>query len=162
MSTLSLISSIACLSLPALPDIRVELIPSNPGPYVGGEAFTVDVWLHSELSDDVALARVRFDFENSDSLELGPQFTFDFSALESGSNFYQTNPNLPRPETDNNLLCFCHLQLPAGGSIPIGSLPLRLPPKAGTYRVDSLNSIATDEDYGAYLEIWAPSYAAEL
>ena len=138
-----------------LSDIRVELIPSKSGPYVGGELVTVHLWLHSEMSEDGRLRWVRFDFALTDSqIATGPAFTFDFSTLKSHQNDYTTLPDLPRPETQNSLLYFCpqcYLLLTAGGSLRIGSVSLQLPAQSGTYCLDALNAMATDFEHGALI-----------
>ena len=43
--------------------VIVELVPDNLGPYAGGEAITLDVWLHSGLpGEDPRLALIQFDY----------------------------------------------------------------------------------------------------
>ncbi|MDO8632135.1 MAG: hypothetical protein Q7R41_16750, partial [Phycisphaerales bacterium] len=51
----------------AVGQVVVELVPDNPGPYAGGEAITVDIWLHGSLSlpEEDRLSRIQFDFSQS-------------------------------------------------------------------------------------------------
>ena len=57
--------------------VVVELVPDNPGPYIGGESLTVDVWLHNQIPGDIILESVRFDFTASHpALALGAELTF--------------------------------------------------------------------------------------
>ncbi|UCC32094.1 MAG: hypothetical protein JSU86_07395, partial [Phycisphaerales bacterium] len=47
------------------PQVVVELVPNNPGPYFGGERVIVDVWLHSQATVDVWPKLFRFDFSDT-------------------------------------------------------------------------------------------------
>jgi len=138
--------------------IRVELVPDNPGPYAGGEVVTVDVWLHSEMTVDVRLPRIQFDFEKSDpELVNGPLFAFDFSTLLFPEKiYYATYPELPRPKAENTILCFCpeeFLLLPVAGSLHVGSVPVLLPSTSRSYRLDALNRGDSDPQHGALIFI---------
>jgi len=133
-------------------EVVVELVPDNPGPYAGGESLTVDVWLHSEGAFDAYLWLVQFDFSDSDrALVLDSTFTFDLSSSATPDDF-EVHPELPIPWTANGLeygCAHCRLQLPAGGSLHIGSLGLRLATEGGTYRLDALNAADPDPVHGA-------------
>lgn len=133
--------------------IVVELIPDNPGPYVGGESITVDVWLDSRIDFDILLDLVRFDFTDTDSaLSLDGTFTFDFSSVPSGSHGYGLDPDLPVPLIWASLLCVCPdkwIPLPGGGSLHIGSIGIEVPVERGTYRLDVMNADEPDEALGA-------------
>lgn len=135
-------------------EVLVELVPDNPGPYTGGESFTVDVWLHSEVSLDRAIWVVQLDFSDSDGqLVLDPTFTFDLSSSGAPQDF-EVHPELPIPWTANRkeYACpLCRLQLPEGGSLHIGSEGVNLPNIAGTYRLDVLNAQDPDETHGAQI-----------
>ena len=142
---------------PAQPSVVIELVPDNPGPYVGGEALTVDVWLHSEVAFDAFLFGVQLDFSDSDpAMSLGATFTFDFSAIPNGGGKYVTSPELPVPVVgivhDGPLLPEDMLPLPAGGSLHIGSIGVQLPADSGVYRLDTLNVDPPDELRGALID----------
>ena len=144
--------------------IVVELIPDNPGPYVGGESITVDVWLHSQIDFDILLDMVRFDFTDTDSaLSLDPTFTFDFSSVPNGSPGYGLAPELPVPLIWFQLLCVCPeswLPLPGGGSLHIGSIGVEVAVEPGTYRLDALNADESDEELGAKIGRIGPKWRA--
>jgi len=149
--------------------VVVELVPDNPGPYTGGESLTVDVWLHSQIPQDVRLALIQFDFADTDpGILLDPTFAFDFSSLSAVA--YQTHPELPVPWTVNSLDCICpeaFLLLPVGGSLHIGSIGVRLPTEGGVYRLDALNADQPDDALGGRLhphlssQIWR-AFTGEL
>lgn len=167
MSTRTLtIFSVCLLVTTTRAEIRVELIPDNPGPYSGGELLNVDVWLHSEIPDDVRLVGMRFDFEASDeSLQVGPLFTFDFTLLDPAPNYYVTVPELPRPSVYNSILCYCptyFLPLPAGQSFHAGRVPVRLPSITGVYRLDSLNAADADPEHGGLIYFDYAPYGGNL
>lgn len=139
-------------------EVAVELVPNQPGPYVGGESLTVDVWLRSEVSSDEALVGIRFDFQDSDpTLSLSPTFTFDFSSIYPAPVVYDIRfTDLPVPWTDNPAMCLCpelFLQLPAQGSLHIGSFDVQLPTQSGVYRVDLLNADEADPAFGAVIGV---------
>lgn len=133
--------------------VLVEFVPDNPGPYATGESLSVDVWLHSEVSFDSYLWLVQLDFSDSDvQLVLDPTFTFDLSSSMFPEDFHAVYPELPIPSAANTAeyICpACRLQLPAGGSIHIGSIGVNLPDEAGTYRLDVLNAQDPDGTHGA-------------
>ncbi len=136
--------------------VVVELVPDNPGPYSGGESLTVDVWLHSQVSFATDLWLVQLDFSDSDqALGLDPTFTFDLSSSIAPEDF-EVHPELPIPRAANYLeyVCpACRLQLPAGGSLHIGSIGVNLPNEGGTYRLDALNADDPDENHGAWVHV---------
>ena len=136
-------------------EVLVELIPERSGPYNGGESLTVDVWLHSEVSFDSYLWLVRLDFLDTDGqLVLDPTFTFDLSSSMFPEHFHEVYPDLPIPWAANTkeYICpECRLQLPAGGSLHIGSIGVNLPNEAGTYRLDAINADDPDETHGAQI-----------
>ncbi len=136
--------------------VVVELVPDQPRPYVGGELLTVDVWLHSEVSFEVYLYAVVFDFSDSDpALSLAPTFTFDLSAILDNQGHYGTFPELPVPVVgvilDGPIFPENMLPLPAGGSLHIGSIGLQLPTRPGLYRLDLLNRDEQDIQLGALI-----------
>jgi len=129
----------------AVGQVVVELIPDSPGPYAGGQAITVDVWLHGSLSltEEARLDLIQFDFTQTNmNLSLAPTFFFDYSSAP-GTFGYQEHPELLVPWTINPLECVCpelFLPLPPGGVLHIGSLGVRLPTTPGVYRMDALNA----------------------
>jgi hypothetical protein len=136
--------------------VVVDLVPDNPGPYTGGEALTVDVWLHSEVSFDAYLDGVQLDFSDSDpGLSLDATFTFDLSAIPIDRGDYTIIPELPVPHVgvqhDGPISPENMLPLPAGGSLHIGSLGLQLPINHGVYRLDALNVAVPEEWLGAII-----------
>lgn len=135
--------------------VVVELVPDRPGPYVGSESVTVDVWLHSQLSFDTELWQVQLDFSDSDqALGLDPTFTFDLSSSIAPEDF-EVHPELPIPWTANwfEYGCPpCFLQLPGGGSLHIGSMGVQLPSDDGVYRLDALNADEADPTRGAMVD----------
>ena len=138
----------------AQPSVVIELVPDNHGPYAGGESITVDVWAHSQVAFDVYVWFVQLDFsDSSDTLDLDPTFTFELSSSIVPDHFQQ-DFNLPIPWTSNWLeyACDpCRLQLPAGGSLHIGTIGLRLPTHARTYRLDVTNADDADPGRGVQL-----------
>ena len=137
--------------------VVVELVPDHPGPYQGDQSLTVDVWLHSQVSFDAHLWLVQLDFSDSDGqLLLDPTFTFDLSSSIAPADFDDVHPELPIPWAANTLLYICpecRLQLPAGGSLHIGSISVKLPTALGTYRLDVLNVDDPDENHGAWVYV---------
>lgn len=150
-------------------EVTVELVPNQPGPYMGGESLAVDVWLHSEVSSDESLVGIRFDFQDSDPmLSLGPTFTFDFSSISPAPVAYDTRfTELPVPWTENPSMCLCpelFLWLPAAGSLHIGSFDVQLPTELGVYRVDLLNADEVNPTFGALIHVgvfWT-AYTGEI
>ncbi len=142
----------------AQPSVVIELVPDNPGPYVVGEALTVDVWLRSEVAFDAFLFEVQFDFSDSDpALSLDATFTFDLSAIETPrSGDYATLPELPVPVVwvphDGPIFPENMLALPAGGALHIGSIGLQLPGDPGVYRLDALNRDESNTELGAEID----------
>jgi len=128
----------------AVGQVVVELVPDNPGPYAGGEAITVDVWLHSSLKEDPRLEMIQFDFSQTNpNLTLAPTFSFDYSSIPDAFGYEERHPELPVPWTRNALACVCpaaFLPLPPGGAVHIGSVGVRLPTTPGVYRLDALNA----------------------
>ncbi len=137
-------------------EVVVELVPDQPGPYVGDDSLTVDVWLHSQVSFDLHVWGVRLDFTDSDrQLGLDPTFTFDLSSSIVPEDFDEVHPELPIPWAANlkEYACDgCRLQLPAGGSLHIGSIGVKLPTELGTYRLDALNADDPDRGFGASID----------
>ncbi len=165
MSTRTFVMVVALAVAPvAKGEVLVELIPDNPAPYTGGESLIVDVWLHSEVSFDVRLQDIQFDFSDSDpALALNPTLTFDYSSIPDGAGYHERHPELLVPWTANWLECVCpelFLPLPAGGSLHIGSIGLRLPTVAGAYRLDALNAAEPDPSRGAMLNVRGPIWRA--
>ncbi len=145
-------------------EVVVELVPDDPGPYSGGETLTVDVWFHSEVPSDSYLWTVRLDFSDSNGqLGLDPTFTFDLSSSIFPEDF-GVYPELPIPWTSNMLEYGCdpcRLQLPASGSLHVGSIGVNLPNEVGTYRLDVLNADDPDEAHGARIRIYPDGYRIE-
>lgn len=140
----------------ALGDVGVviELVPDDPGPYKGGESLTVDVWAHNPVAFDLHVWSVQLDFSDADqALVLDPTLTFDLSSSTVPSHFWG-DPGLPVPWVAN-LLEYdcdpCRLQLPAGGSLHIGSIGVQIPHDEGMYRLDALNLDEADLGAGAKL-----------
>lgn len=127
------------------PQVVVELVPNNPGPYFGGEHVTIDVWLNVEVGFLVGLGRVQFDFSDTDpALSLDSTFLFDYSASSGGSHGWLiTSTDLPVPYTWMALACVCpyYLLIPSEeGLLHAGSIGVALPFQGGTYRMDTLNA----------------------
>lgn len=124
--------------------VMVELVPDHPGPYAAGETITVDVWLHSGLTQEARLGLIQFDFSQTDSsLALAPTFAFDYSSIPDASGYKERHLELPVPWTRNARECVCpdaFLPLPPGGVLRIGSVGLQLPTASGVYRLDALNA----------------------
>ncbi len=138
----------------AQPSVVIELVPDNPGPYIGGESITVDVWAHSQVAFDAHVWYLQLDFSDSaDALDLDPTFSFDRSSSIAPNDF-QEDSALLIPWTSNLLeyICpECRLQLPANGSLHIGSIGLRLPAESGIYRLDVANADDPDSGRGAQI-----------
>jgi len=137
----------------AVGQIAVELVPDNPGPYVGGESLNVDVWLHSSLpGEDPRLAGIQFDFSQTNpNLALAPTFSFDYSSIPDAFHYSERHPELPVPWTYNGIQCGCpdfFLPLPPSGALHIGSVGLLLPTAHGVYRLNALNAATPAPDVG--------------
>jgi hypothetical protein len=123
-------------------DARVELMPSIPPPYFGGEYLAVDVSLVQDHGGvDRYLRLVQFDFANSSAqIVPAPQFAFDLSLVPLPT--YAIFPNTPRPAVVST-----SLSLPPGGlyvlpavePLFIGSLGVTLPDVEGCYLLDAMN-----------------------
>ncbi|MGD2110401.1 MAG: hypothetical protein PVI86_13555 [Phycisphaerae bacterium] len=157
-----LIGAVAVLAFASVVNagmVEVELIPDNPGPYYGGESLTVDVWVHSQIDNDVGLRRVQLDFTNSDpGLLLGSTFEFDYAGVPEDIGGYEgsTFPDLPVPSTTNLLGCLCpsaFIRLPALGSVRLGSTTLELASDPGMYALDVLNHDDPNLTHGATLQL---------
>ncbi len=139
----------------AQPSVVIELVPDNPGPYIGGESITVDVWAHSMRSSDSYIWYARLDFADSSvALDLDSTFAFDLSSSGTPGDF-QRDLNLPIPWVWNSLeyACDpCRLQLPAGGSLHIGTIGVRLPIQAASFRLDVTNADDPDPTRGVLLQ----------
>lgn len=143
----------------------VELVPDQPGPYTGGESLGLDVWLHSEEEVPALLRGVRLDFTDTDPLLLlDSVFSFDFSSVPYDEGYQEmTDPTMPVPfawmgwDIGSPLY---YWELPAGGSLHIGSVGVELPWDIGVYRVDALNADEPDEALGAWIRTqrWLPDY----
>lgn len=139
----------------ALAGAVVELVPDQPGPYLGGALIQVDFWISSTEVEARLLKSVRFDFSaSSPSLMPDSTFLFDFEAIPSATNAYLagTNPNLPLPRTAMTLDCFCplfYLPLLPVEPLHIGSLGVQLPAEPGIYRLDAINANEPDIFLGA-------------
>jgi len=155
----------------AVGQVVVELVPDNPGPYAGGEAITVDVWLHSSLTEEARLAVIQFDFSQTDpNLSLAPTFSFDYSSIPNASGYEERHPELPVPWTRNALECVCpdaFLPLPPGGALHIGSVGVQLPTSPGDYRLDALNASHAPPTVGQagaiiYLHLGVTGFTGEI
>ncbi len=142
----------AALSFAA--DIQVDLIPSNLGPYTGGESITVDVWLHSNLPPEwggPGLAGIQFDFsQTSPNLSLAPTLFFDYSSIPGDIGNYERHPELPVPWTWNSVLCICpqlFFPFPPGGALHIASVDVQLPTTPGVFRLDALNAANENREF---------------
>ncbi|MFQ5494556.1 MAG: IPTL-CTERM sorting domain-containing protein [Phycisphaerae bacterium] len=165
ISTIGVVLGLAAV-LRADVAVVVELVPDNPGPYLGGESLTVDVWLHSQVAFDVQVERLRFDFaDSSPSLDLDPSFTFDLSSIPQDIGGYSfdpvlctpfcSSPDLPLPEIRFFLPCGClnsWIPLAGGGSLHIGSIDARLP-NGGVHRLDLLNADSQLFGRGALMQV---------
>lgn len=136
--------------------VVVELVPDNPGPYEGGESLTVDVWVHNPVALDLHVFVVQLDFSDADqALVLDPTFAFDLSSSTVPDHF-QRDLGMPVPWVANRLeyACdACRLQLPAGGSLHVGSIGVQIPNDDGSYRLDALNADEADLAVGAQLSV---------
>jgi len=125
----------------------LELVPSNPGPYLGGEALTVDFWLRSDVGHDADLRTVVLDFQDSDpNLSLDTEIAFDpvfFTTAPLGLH-YTLYPDLPIVVANFGPAILLPpgslVVLHAGAPRRIGSLGLQLPSVAGIYTLDALNA----------------------
>jgi len=133
--------------------IAVDVVPGQPGPYFGGEQFTVDVWLTSSSRYELLLGFVRFDFINTHgALTLGQEFTFDFSELADLTNQYHGVSDLPYPWTIMDDACFCpgsYLPLLPDTPLRIGYFDVGLPIEPGTYLLDVFDTVFPDPAFSA-------------
>lgn len=155
MKTITLGLILTAFATLAKANVVVELIPNEPGPYVGGESITVDVWL--QPSDTLYIRGVRLDFtDSSEELNLSDQFEFDYAATPGGPGpwFAFTDLELPRPHTYMTLDCWCRpywMLLQHDVPTHIGSVDVQLPNELGQFRLDVLNSDAQEQGFGAFI-----------
>jgi len=151
----SVVVTLGGVGSPARAGAILELIPDNPGPYIGGESLTVDVWLHNNEDIDTRLRDIQFDFTDTDAkFLLESTFTFDYSSLPDDRGYQWRSPELPVPRTRNSLDCFCpglFLPFPGNGSLHIGSIGAILPDDPGMYRMDMVNADEPYEGLGAQI-----------
>ena len=136
----------------------LELVPSKPGPYFGGETLTVDFWLGSDLTRDVDLVGVQLDFQDTDPrLGLDAECKLDsiFYTTAPLGLHYTMQPVLPIPTAfftyDVLLPPGLLIVLPQGSPLHIGTIGVELPTVAGTYALDALNADETDLGRGGAL-----------
>lgn len=136
----------------------LELVPSNPGPYFGGEALSVDLWLQSDLDRDIDVTVIQLDFQDTHpALGLDHEFRFDpaFYIPLPGGFHYTIQPDLPIPVVAFTPLILLppewFVQLPATGRLHVGSIGVHLPEIVGSYAIDALNADETNLFQGGAL-----------
>ncbi len=157
------------------PQVIVELVPDNAGPYYGGERVTVDFWLHSRAEWDVYLKKVRFDFsDTSPQITLDPALNFDLSSVDDPTGYsHHPYPELPVPWLLNDYACICpsyFLFLPQDASLHIADVSMVLPTEPGSYFLDVLNADEPHDDLGAQIKttdffvppFWWSAYDGEI
>ena len=147
----------------------VTLVPSNPGPYLGGEEFKVDVNVTTD--QDIQARLLGFDFSTSNPAItfLGPdvtggqggvpdgipEFVFDLSSAFVSSALYNSFPNFPKPQvvySSQTPITGFVLPLNAGEPFHAGSLTIKLPTDPGEYMLDAMNFPDTDGNSGARID----------
>lgn len=128
-----------------------SLTPENSvGGYLPGTVVDFQVSISQNTDSDILLRGAQLDFAASDSgLTFLGDFNFDFTSLvlpELADSFYFTYPVYPQPATAYVYLVpnsDFMLELPASGSLTLGTGQLALPTTQGTYLLDALNAGAS-------------------
>ncbi len=140
------------------PTATITLVPSDPGPYEGGESFTVEIRVSQDTGVLKLLRMMQIDLSDSHAglvtgvswLETAGHYldtdlgAASFGMATASKTYYFTNENNLGPNAD------AQTDLPANGSAaPVGTLNVTLPSAPGTYRLDVMNSDNTDPNIGA-------------
>ena len=165
-----------CLVLSVGPVVHagavIDLIPTEPGPYMPGQRVEVQVHLSQEPGGrNVFLRMAQFDFADTDpALMLDHRFVFDYSA----QNVCTRNPGqcgtehvefpVLTPLGDGIGLVVStvftglardperQLRLPPQGAITVGSIGVTLPFHPGDYLLDVMNADQVSRNAGARLD----------
>lgn len=141
----------------------VSLAPTNNGPYLGGEQFTVNVNVTADQSIQPRLLGFDFSASNPAITLIGPdgpdldttqEFVFDLSTL-AASALYSQFPNFPKPQVvyqSTSPVPGFILQLNSGQEFHAGSLTIKLPTAPGTYLLDAMNATDQDPNNGARID----------
>ncbi len=137
----------------------ISLVPAHPGPYLGGESFTVDVLVSQDTGVLKLLRAIQLDFSDTDpalevsvdsferteghilDMDLGPD---SFGPNTASMVYFFTDPsNLgPNPHVQINL--------PADGSaMKVATLNVTMPLRPGMYVLDVMNRDTVDVNLGA-------------
>lgn len=153
---------LSALSQADEPRVEVTIVPSNPGPYHGGEAFQVDVYA-TNLGDPFNTYLLYVDLGDTDAaIQLPPGVEFDYLGSDGIFTFNLMHPlSVFRPPLD--YLVGWH----AGGYVDYGPnvlvdlatgvptrvlyLTITLPETPGHYALDVLNPDQAEEYRGAYI-----------
>jgi hypothetical protein len=136
----------------------IDLVPTEPGPYLPEQHLDVQVFLTQEPGgEDVYLRLLQLDFRDTDpGITLDDTFRFDYSAQGvcvqnpalCGAQHLEF-PELSRaPLVATVYLGYVHdpelqIGLPAEGTINVGSFGMTLPTQPGQYVLDVLNADET-------------------
>jgi hypothetical protein len=151
--------------------VIIDLVPTEPGPYMPGERVEVELQLTQQPGgEDVYIRLLCFDFLRTDpALVLDEAFQFDYSAQavcaqDPGQcgTLYAEFPELT-PYGDWGIVTSIayiglhqdsdtQIVLPAAGTISVGSIGVTLPTEPGEYLLDALNPTEPDLDAGARLD----------
>lgn len=150
----------------------IDLIPTEPGPYMPGQRVEVQVHLSQEPGGrNVFLRMAQFDFVDTDpALTLDQEFRFDYSAQnvcarhtgQCGTQHVEF-PELTPFGGGIGLVASTvfiglardperQLRLPAHGTITIGSIGVTLPSQPGDYLLDVMNADQVSRNAGARLD----------
>lgn len=165
-----------CLVLAVGPVVHagavIDLIPTEPGPYMPGQRVEVQVHLSQEPGGrNVFLRMAQFDFVDTDpALTLDQEFRFDYSAQnvcarhpgQCGTQHAEF-PELTPFGGGIGLVTSTvftgvardperQLRLPAQGTITVGSIGVTLPFHPGDYLLDVMNADQVSRNAGARLD----------
>jgi hypothetical protein len=150
--SMGIICTLLATASVAMGDGVLVLSPSDPGPYVGGESLTVDVWLTNQDVQDHLVTVLVLDSAGSDpALVLDVDFSFDLSSLDS-DGLYTRLPTLPLPTllyTGAAPVSGFILELPTQEPLHVGDLGVTLPTAPGTYLLDLVNTLGSVGLHGA-------------
>jgi hypothetical protein len=131
---------------------NIELVPSSPGPFLGGETINVDVIINNGTPTARDLRLLQLDVQASDpALGLNGPFAFN---LPLGGLGYAAFGAYPVPSAAYLGLSpqpGVIFNLPASGEATAGTISLTLPNAPGAYTLDVLNPTNTDLNEGALL-----------
>lgn len=125
------------------------------GGYPPGTVVEFKVDISQDTGSTIEIRLAQLDFAASDpGLTFQETFSFDFSSLMANA-LYATFPHYQQPctvYTSTSPVPGFILEIPASGSLTLGTGQLKLPEDEGTYLLDALNAGTSDTNLGARID----------